>query len=595
MRFLSIIVSLLLSCSALADDTFQYIIRLHGYDPATVKDLTRVAKIKLPEPNCAYVNITGISQMPTQKNQNLHAWLECYDGNGNYFKKRVTLSAQGGSSMNHPKKNVSVKLYEEAWEEGKTTDITFGNWVKQDGFHLKAFYIDLFRGCGKIAYDIYDDITSDREQPLPWQRAGISTASENATCHPNGFPCYVYLNDKFYGLFVWSLKKSHKNMGQEKDNALHIHLDGILGDETIFNGNIDWSKFDVRTPKELYCVDTTQTGGTIGYKLYDGDKPTELIDDSMPYYDANNPGHVLTNKVKQSIVKLSKYTALLKKSDTAHPDAATFRALYEQCFDTQGLTDYLVHSLVTNNYDGHWKNWQWFTYDGIKWYVEPYDLDCTFGHQHMGSMLFPPEWNGHVGPYYQIPANDNQKLFLKYFFDDLKERYIALREKQLIDAQTYISYIKTWTERIGTLGYELEYKKWPNSPCIRETIISPNWTTENNWANFSTYPAYSPETTYHAGDKCKDGYRIWTATATTKGVRPYRQLGETDSMERTEGWIRERISLYDKFFGFNPDDTDGITKQMSDEKPDTRKVIIGKNLYIIKNNEVYSAEGIRAK
>ena len=66
-------------------------------------------------------------------------------------------------------------------------------------------------------------------------------------------------------------------------------------------------------------------------------------------------------------------------------------------------------------------------------------------------------------------------------------------------------------------------------------------------------------------------------------------------MERTEGWIRERISLYDKFFGFNPDDTDGITKQMSDEKPDTRKVIIGKNLYIIKNNEVYSAEGIRAK
>ena len=167
MRFLFIIVSLLLSCHVLADDTFAYIIGKLGYDAATANDLSASANIKHAEPVCAYVNITGISQMPTEKNQDLHAWMECYDGSGNYFKKRVVLNAQGQSSMYHPKKNISVELYETAWGSGKTTDITFGEWVKQDEFHLKAYYTDFFRGCSKIAYDIYDDITSDREKPLP--------------------------------------------------------------------------------------------------------------------------------------------------------------------------------------------------------------------------------------------------------------------------------------------------------------------------------------------------------------------------------------------------------------------------------------------
>ena len=476
MRIISAILFLLISYIASADDTFQYIINEHGYNAMTVKDLTKSSKIKIAEPSCAYVNITGIDKMPTTKTQDLHAWLECYDGNGNYFKKRVILNAQGNSSMEFPKKNISVKFYEEAWGEGKTTDITFGNWVKQDAFHLKAYYTDFFRGCGKIAYDVYDDITSDREEPLPWQRAGITTASEKAICHPNGFPCYVYLGGKFYGLFVWSLKKNHKNMGQEKDIASHIHIDGLLSDNTIFNDRIDWSQFEVRNPNNLYCVSTEEnmSDNTIQYKLYDGDNPTELIDESMPYYDPNNEDHVLTNKVKQSLTNLSKYYSELKKLDASNPDPDTFKRMYSMYFDTQGLTDYIVHSLVTNNWDGHWKNWQWFTYDGIKWYVEPYDLDCTFGLHSSGILIFPPEWNHHFGTrYYEFPVNAGiQKLFIKYFNNEITERYSHLRHELLIDAKRYSSYFKTWTDRVGTLGYELEYTKWNNSPCIKETIVN---------------------------------------------------------------------------------------------------------------------------
>ena len=585
-RILYLIVALFMTLIVSADDTWQYILSKYGYDPATVTDLTESAKIRLAEPYRAYVNITGISQMPTTKTQDLQAWLECYDGNGNYFKKRVILNAQGNSSLEFPKKNISVKFYEENWGEGKTTDITFGNWVKQDAFHLKAYYTDYFRGCGKIAYDIYDDITSDREKPLPWQRAGVTTASDKAMCHPNGFPCYVYLNGKFYGLFVWSLKKNYKNMGQEKDNALHIHIDGIIGDETITNGKINWKKFEVRTPKDLLCVDTIHIGGTPTYKLYDGDKPTELIDESMPYYDSGNPDHVLTNKVKQSLTSLSLYPSMLRKLDAVHTDSETFLVQYSQYFDTQGLIDYLVHSLVTNNYDGHWKNWQWFTYDGVKWFIEPYDLDCTFGLHASGAFLLPPEWYNHLGVLYnQIPANSQQQLFLKHFPNVVGERYITLREKGIINADRYISYFKDWKERIGSIGYEMEYTRWSNSPCLMETIVNPNWTTEDNWENYYNFPDYSPETTYYAGNRCKLSNRIWTATATTKGIRPYKQIGQIDSQERVESWIRERISLLDEYFNYDPDGIKEVeSSSHSDNHSVSHKVIRDNHLYIIRND-----------
>ena len=139
----------------------------------------------------------------------------------------------------------------------------------------------------------------------------------------------------------------------------------------------------------------------------------------------------------------------------------------------------------------------------------------------------------------------------------------------------------------------MEHTKWGNSPCFIETVVNPNWETEDNWENYGSYPTYSPDSTYHTGDRCKVAYRIWTATGTTKGVRPYKQIGQVDSQERIENWIKERILLLDEYFSFDPD---RITDLASDkQKVDTRKVILAGHLYIIKNNETYSIDGKRVK
>ena len=110
--------------SAHADDSWQHIIYEHGFDLAFVANLSESSNIKLAEPRCAFVNITGIDKMPIKKDQDLHAWLECYDGNGKYFKKRVIMNAQGNSSLAYPKKNLSVSFCEDESHSGNGSSKT---------------------------------------------------------------------------------------------------------------------------------------------------------------------------------------------------------------------------------------------------------------------------------------------------------------------------------------------------------------------------------------------------------------------------------------------------------------------------------------
>ena len=180
-------------------------------------------------------------------------------------------------------------------------------------------------------------------------------------------------------------------MNLTKELAEHIHLDGRLDNGTLWHGRIDYTQFEIRNPKTLYCTNMTEEQGFTTYAAYNGDAPCELIDESMPYFDANNKGHVLSSRVKKYIQRLSNFKSEIKALVDAKADSSVVRAKMESYFDIQGMTDYVVMSFVTSNGDGFQKNWQWITYDGMKWYVMPYDLDCIFGNMWRGTFLFPAD------------------------------------------------------------------------------------------------------------------------------------------------------------------------------------------------------------
>ena len=540
------------SHTAYAQDTFTTRIAQLGFVKDECVDWSDSTDISLPMPTCAYANVTGISAFPTKRTQAYKAWIEVYDGNGNYFKKRIILGANGHSSLSDPKKSLKGDFCNDEWVGDDTPDIKFGKWVKQDGFHFKAFYSDYLRGLGIVSYQLYDQITQDRgERGRIWERAdNLEKPYKNALCHPDAFPVVIYLNNKFNGIFCWQLKKNRKNMNLTKNIPEHIHLDGKLVDEsTFFGGTINWKRLEIKNPKVLY----TMTGA-----VYDGESPTELIDASSKYFNLSSDTEekkadkAITAKVKAYLIAFSKYCSELQALVNKKESTATIRAAIEERFDVTSIIDYLIHNMVTHNFDGLRKNYQWFTYDGKKWFVAPFDLDNSFGYSTIYNILYGSNyyclnplssWN-----YSKYPP---LSWVEKYFKDDMIQRYAYLRDQGMLNAETIYSMITNWYYNIGEINYRDEWKKWPSSPCLIEDVANSSWQKQTfNYYRFYQSPAYSDTVTYTAGQYCQYENRLMRATATTKGVKPLKQFGCKDSLARIQAWTKGRITSVDSWMKY---------------------------------------------
>ncbi|MCR5312551.1 MAG: CotH kinase family protein, partial [Bacteroidaceae bacterium] len=468
----------------------------------------------------AYLNIEGVSTMPQNRNVKRLGYLEVLDDNGHYFRKHIILRGQGNYSIRFPKKCFSAVFCETNWSEDNTTEISIGNWVDQDMFHFKAFYTDFTRGIGEIGYKLFDDVVADRD-PY-WVRGGYDKENDKARCYPDGFPCAVYLNGKFYGLFAWQLKKSRKNMNMKKRKSQHIHLDGNLRNSYIFQGNIEWTSFEVRNPDTLY---------TMNNNVYDGDSPKELMDENSVYYNIPTDSEDLkeikrrTAQTKASIVNMSNYYQELFDMDSLGISEEDFRTEFEKRYDVEGLLDYYVFYKICMNGDGTIKNWQWFTYDGARWTVTPYDLD-----QILGLTLY-----GFYSPAIHSKSIITQGPFLfvnKYYYEDERQRYFELRDKKVFSEENILSHVYDWINRVGDKYYEMEEARWPDSPCYNEVECNENWELYENWVEYDSIAPYSSVMTYTAGDICKYEGRMWIATNTSKGVIPVKRNSAVDSIER---------------------------------------------------------------
>lgn len=494
-----------------------------------VQDLSEATEIRIAEPRFAYVNLTGISGIPSSKHTEKRAWMEVYDGQGNYFRKPLLIKGQGGYSLRFPKRNFSVQFCDADWTETVTPDFHIGRWVRQDGFHFKAFYTDFTRGIGEIGYKWFRRVVADR-RPF-WERGGYIDPSD-ALCVPDGFPCAVYLNGQFHGIFAWQLKKHRRNMNMKKNIATHIHLDGNISDKYLFDGDIDWDWFEVRNPKGLYTKKNT---------AYEGNYPEELMDERSSGYDENDPDKVLTAQVKRAVIALSKYKKELQALESRGPEMV--RSEFAKRFDVESLIDYQVFFRIQMNGDGTLKNWQWFTYDGVKWMVAPYDLDQTMGITLYG---FPrPATHARstvdTGPF---------PLLTKYFFAEERARYIELRRSGVFSEETILPIIHDWYNRVGEDWYVMEKSRWPESPCYCEAICNDGWQVCDDWSRYNGTPQFDYGKTYNQGDICILDGRIWEATRRISGVKPYKRNSDIDTLSRLVSWVTDRLRVVDAFYEY---------------------------------------------
>ena len=92
----------------------------------------------------------------------------------------------------------------------------------------------------------------------------------------------------------------------KKDVAEHVHLDGSISYSTLFGGNINWSTFEIRNPKNLYYKEAQN-----GTFEYDADIAQAEIagDDEVNAWIAAGQlpdGTEITSKIKKRLQTTAK-------------------------------------------------------------------------------------------------------------------------------------------------------------------------------------------------------------------------------------------------------------------------------------------------
>ena len=420
-------------------------------------DFSNDSHIELPIPRIiAQVYLYSPDIPAKYKGQNIKGEIEYNDKDGNYFRKKVTVNAQGDSSLYYPIRNMSIDI-----DDG--CKIKFGDFPSQDSFHLKKYYIDVFRGQCIVGYrlteQVYKSHPLGKQYPYEYNYANASTTGgignikkdffSGAKCHPDGFPIWItWINTitnekKELGVFTWNLKKSKEVYQCDKKKAENIILDGIISDRTLFGGSISWNSFEVRNPKSLKDIDENK---------YDGDSPKELSNTDS-----------LSKKTKEFILRLSSVNQQLEASKT--------KETFESFFLVAPFIDYLLVSYILFHYDGFEKNWIWVTYDGLKWAPTLYDMDSIFGNNVRGTgvveksdtELLPEEVDNHNQYCLQV--------LKELYSTEIESRYKELRDKKIFDIDNICGLLSNWLQKIGFDNLVKDLEIFKETPSYRDGSI----------------------------------------------------------------------------------------------------------------------------
>ena len=476
-------------------NNIQEALKANGFDMKHPMDWSTKNELQIPEPYCAFVNITG--SFPTSKGHTTKGEIQFYDMQGNYFKKFIEMDIHGRTSSMYKKKNYTFDFYNDA-DYSDAFTIKFGDWVSMDSFYFQGWYSDAFRGIDIIEYKLYQQMISTRgflkDKPYKysiWQNVTSkgnedskkldNNLEKNALCTPMGFPVIMYLNGEFWGIYTIMLKKNRANFRMDKKDYKSVMLD--LDNGNIVSGIKNWKSFEIRNPKVLICMDGSK---------YNGDAPKELIDESSEKYDTSNKDMVNTVLTKNAIVSLADSYNKVKELDSLSKSSDGIRTTIEKYYNVDYIIDYIIFSNLIQNVDGWGGNWQWTTWDGVKWNPNPYDLNASLGLDPYGLIA--------TSPVESVSSGAIAAYVHKYYITEIKDRYKYLKNSKIISLDNIIGLFYSWIKRIGTDNYANEFKKWNSTPSQRESYLNYEyWDVSEGPKTTSYYPAYSDSVSYSKG------------------------------------------------------------------------------------------------
>lgn len=363
------------------------------------------------------------------------------------FEDFIVISYQGQSSLSRPKKGFSIDLKEKH---------RIGKWLEFDSFHLKGYHSDWIHIRDILNAQIYEQMMLKRDigknRPYQVYNSLLSAGSyeglvnSNAMCHIDGFPIELYINDEYWGLYSWNIKKDRSNYCLNKKNANHIMIDAA----SLTTSTLNWAGLEVRAPKDDNLVD-------INGNEYNGDYPKELMGEDSPLYSGENEKHVLSAQVKKRIQDFWTKTRQLQSID----DVKSILNIYEF------IDCYLLYDFV-NDWDIWSRNTLYTTYDGTHFSPLYYDGDGSWG------IGMTKEGGGFVDG--DVILSSSYDPFVNYaeynrdlswvrniatiLSDNIKKRYSELRSCGIFSVENVTILCDRWTKWIGLDIYEKDGERW---------------------------------------------------------------------------------------------------------------------------------------
>ena len=327
------------------------------------------------------VFLTGdeFGNMTTAKNE-VKMVLE-YVSKTDSFIAPIKIKFQGHSSLSHPKKNFTIKMYADDTYETKLKK-NFRDWNHSGNkYVLKANYIDHSHARNIIGANLWSQVVASRSDynSLPDE---LRNSPRNGAI--DGFPIKVYVNGTYQGIYTWNIGKDDWMWGMDEDNANHV----LLCAETNTNNTY------AETPCNFRA-------------LWSG------VDESDWSIEVGTNSDAL----KTSLNNLIQFVM--------DNDGDAFKAGIGTYLDVQSAIDYYLHQYVICGTDNLAKNMLLATYDGVKWRCGAYDMDSTFGLNFSGGISYPA--NSACPETYQEKYSLLWERIEANYVTELKNRYSELR------------------------------------------------------------------------------------------------------------------------------------------------------------------------
>lgn len=336
-------------------------------------DITPKIVIEPTEDDIPKVFINGI--IPTTKDDVLAELT--YISKTLSFHSYITIKCQGTSSMKYPKKNFTIKLFEDETRSQKKK-VGFKDWGEQNKFCLKANWIDISHARNVVSARLWGDVVKSRSNYNELPELLKTSPNQGAI---DGFPIKVYANGVYQGRYTWNIPKD--GWMANMDDELNTHC--------------------------ILCGENYDSGCFRAAALIDESDWSDELHDACP------------DSIKTRWNEVINF--VINSTDEE------FKANLGNYFDIPSLLDYDLFGLAVCGSDSFGKNQIYMTYDGNKWIASMYDLDTTWGMYWNGETLVAADYartkfedyvNGRLGNllYYRLE---------QLFYEELQARWVELK------------------------------------------------------------------------------------------------------------------------------------------------------------------------